>query len=47
MGILVCMRLHISLPDELVQELDRRSGDRQRSAFIIELIRRGLDDEQR
>lgn len=48
---LVCyrrhMRLHIALDDALVAELDRRVGARQRSAFIAELIRRGLDDEQR
>jgi Arc/MetJ family transcription regulator len=41
------MRVHIALDDELVAELDRRAGTRQRSAFIAELIRRGLDDEQR
>ena len=40
-------RLHIALEDDLVAELDRRVGPRQRSAFIAELIRRGLDDEQR
>lgn len=41
------MRLHIALDDELVKRLDRRVGARQRSAFIAELIRRGLEDEQR
>ena len=41
------MRLHIALDDELVAALDRRVGARQRSAFIAELIRRGLEDEQR
>jgi Arc/MetJ family transcription regulator len=41
------MRLHIALDDELVAELDRRVGPRRRSAFIGELIRRGLDDERR
>lgn len=41
------MRLHIALDDELVAELDRRAGPRQRSQFIAELIRRGLDDERR
>jgi hypothetical protein len=41
------MRLHLSLDDELVAELDRRAGHRRRSAFIAELIRRGLEDEQR
>lgn len=41
------MRLHIALDDDLVAELDRRAGTRRRSAFIAELIRRGLDDERR
>src|SRR5687768_3353822 len=41
------MRLHIALDDKLVEALDRRVGARQRSAFIAELIRRGLEDEQR
>jgi metal-responsive CopG/Arc/MetJ family transcriptional regulator len=41
------MRLHIALEDELVAELDRRVGPRRRSAFISELIKRGLDDERR
>jgi hypothetical protein len=41
------MRLHIALDDELVADLDRRVGPRRRSAFIAELIRRGLEDEQR
>lgn len=41
------MRIHIALPDALVVELDQRAGARRRSAFISELIRRGLDDERR
>lgn len=41
------MRVHIALDDDLVAELDRRVGPRRRSAFIAELIRRGLDDERR
>lgn len=41
------MRLHIALDDQLVAELDQRVGARRRSAFIAELIRRGLDDERR
>lgn len=41
------MRLHITVDDELVAELDQRAGRRRRSAFIAELIRRGLDDERR
>ncbi|HXH59191.1 hypothetical protein [Iamia sp.] len=41
------MRLHIALDEELVAELDRRGGARQRSALIAMLVRRGLEDEQR
>ena len=41
------MRVHIALDDSLVAELDRRVGPRRRSAFIAELVRRGLEDEQR
>lgn len=41
------MRVHITLDAQLVAELDRRAGERRRSAFIAELIRRGLDDERR
>lgn len=41
------MRLHIALDDALVADLDRRVGPRRRSAFIAELIRRGLEDERR
>ena len=41
------MRIHIALPDALVVELDQRAGARRRSAFICELIQRGLDDERR
>ena len=41
------MRIHIALNDELVAELDRRAGTRRRSAFVAELIKRGLEDERR
>jgi hypothetical protein len=41
------MRLHISLEDELVAELDRRVGRRRRSAFIARAVREALDDERR
>ena len=41
------MRIHIALDDDLVAELDRRVGARRRSAFVAELIRRGLEDERR
>ena len=41
------MRLHISLDDDLVEQLDRRVGRRRRSTFIGETLRRALDDERR
>jgi hypothetical protein len=41
------MRLHITLEDELVRQLDMRVGSRRRSAFISETIRRALEDERR
>jgi predicted transcriptional regulator len=43
----VAMRLHISLSDDLVAELDRRVGRRRRSAFIGQTVRQALDDERR
>jgi predicted transcriptional regulator len=41
------MRLHISLDDDLVEQLDKRIGRRRRSTFISETLRRALDDERR
>ncbi len=41
------MRLHITLTDEVVRELDRRVGPRRRSGFIAAAIRMALDDERR
>lgn len=41
------MRMHIVLDEAIVAELDRRAGRGRRSAFIAELIRRGLEDERR
>jgi metal-responsive CopG/Arc/MetJ family transcriptional regulator len=41
------MRLHISIDDDLVEQLDRRVGRRQRSTFIAKTVRRALDDERR
>jgi len=41
------MRVHITLEDELVAELDRRVGHRARSRFIATAVRRVLTDEQR
>jgi predicted transcriptional regulator len=41
------MRLHITLDDDLVRELDRRAGARRRSAFIAHAIEQALDDDRR
>lgn len=41
------MRLHISLEDDLVAELDERVGPRQRSSFIEQTLRRALEDHRR
>jgi len=41
------MRLHITLEDELVKELDSRVGRRRRSAFISATVRKALEDVRR
>jgi hypothetical protein len=41
------MRLHISLDDGLVAELDRRAGRGRRSDFIARTLERALSDERR
>jgi Arc/MetJ family transcription regulator len=41
------MRLHITLDEETVRDLDRRVGSRGRSAFIAAAVRHALDDESR
>jgi Arc/MetJ family transcription regulator len=41
------MRLHISLDDGVVAELDRRAGRGRRSAFIERTVERALEDERR
>ena len=41
------MRVHITLGNELVRELDKRVGARRRSSFIAEAVRQALDDERR
>ncbi|HLM85834.1 MAG TPA: hypothetical protein VK272_06565 [Solirubrobacteraceae bacterium] len=41
------MRLHISIDDGLIEQLDKRVGRRRRSMFIGETLRRALDDERR
>ncbi len=41
------MRVHITLEESLVDELDRRVGARRRSRFIAEAVRGALDDARR
>ncbi|MGH2473029.1 MAG: ribbon-helix-helix domain-containing protein [Candidatus Limnocylindria bacterium] len=41
------MRVHISLDERLVAQLDRLIGRRKRSAFIAETLRRALEDQRR
>jgi hypothetical protein len=41
------MRLHITLGDDIVRELDRRVGPRRRSAYIAGAVERALDDDHR
>ena len=41
------MRVHITLDDALVRELDRRVGPRRRSAFVASAVERALEDERR
>jgi len=43
----MCMRMHITLDDDLVHELDRRVGRGHRSAFIAATIAHALDDARR
>lgn len=43
----MAMRLHITLDDGLVAELDRRLGPRERSAFIAAALRGALNDARR
>jgi metal-responsive CopG/Arc/MetJ family transcriptional regulator len=41
------MRVHITLDDDLVRELDRRVGARRRSAYIARAVEQALDDDRR
>jgi Arc/MetJ family transcription regulator len=41
------MRVHITLDDDLIAQLDARVGTRRRSAFISATVRRALEDERR
>ena len=41
------MRLHITLPDSLIKELDGITGERERSAFIRKAVEGAIDQERR
>lgn len=41
------MRLHITLGEELVRELDRRVGAGRRSAYISAAVEQALEDDRR
>lgn len=41
------MRVHIYLDDDLVEQLDEVVGDRGRSAFIEDAVRKELDRRRR
>lgn len=43
----VLMRVHISLEDELVDQVDHRVGPRQRSTYISEAVAQRLDRDRR
>jgi hypothetical protein len=43
----VAMRLHITLREDVVKELDRRVGSRRRSSFIARAVTQALEDERR
>ena len=41
------MRVHISLEEDLVGEIDRAVGPRRRSSFIADAVRKELDNKRR
>ncbi|MGH3931532.1 MAG: hypothetical protein ACRDTF_16355 [Pseudonocardiaceae bacterium] len=41
------MRLHITLDDELIRDLDRIVGARERSGFIARAVRQAIDELDR
>ncbi len=46
-GYPVAMRLHITLDDALVGDLDQIVGARERSSFIAKAVRRAIDELKR
>ena len=43
----VGMRVHVTLPKEMVEEVDRLVGPRRRSEFIVEAVRQQLARRKR
>lgn len=43
----MCMRVHMILDDELVDEIDELAGPRGRTAFIADALRREVDEQRR
>lgn len=43
----MAIRLHITLREDIIRELDRRVGPRRRSAYIARAVERALDDDHR
>ncbi len=43
----MCMRVHISLDQDLVHEVDELVGPRGRSPFIASAVRAAVEDERR
>lgn len=41
------MRLHIELDDDVVREVDRLAGPRERSAFVRRAVMHALDEARR
>lgn len=41
------MRVHITLGEDVLRELDRRVGSRRRSAYIAHAVERALNDDRR
>ena len=44
---IVPVRVHVSLEQHLVEEIDRRVGPRRRSSYIAEAVARRLDQDRR
>lgn len=47
MCYVVCVRVHITLADHIVRELDLRVGARRRSAYIAGAVEQALEDDRR